>query len=565
LLAKAVAVPGDGSDVWQDALDLALAHPSLVVVTLAGDRFTTTGWRTGVTGTRATAAALEEARRRAAGAAAAMAEATERFESARAEAAAARQAEQHATAARDDNARHRAAATEAARRVEADLADTVKEADALRSHVKEVEERTQREQQRVTELAAALPALEAAEQEGAARVETMQHERARIDERAANVASRRTDLDVRAAGLQERRTFLARRIEELDERLRRNVAQREQAERGRVELEARATATDRLTRAVSERLAFIEEELRGVREERRRQSEHLREITEQLDGLRRDRQQAERQLAETRERLQRVELDEAEVRVRMEQAVESVRREFDCEPNVAIAAPCPEPPEGTPPTTPQGRVRELERELRIMGPINPLALEEFEALQERHTFLEGQLDDVKTARRDLFKVIKTIDAEIVEVFAAAYADVAENFATLFGMLFPGGSGRLKLTDPDNLLDTGIEVEARPSGKNVRQLSLLSGGERSLTALAFLFAVFRSRPSPFYLMDEVEAALDDVNLHRFLDLVDEFRREAQLVIVSHQKRTMEAADCLYGVTMQSGGSSKVVSERIAAGA
>ena len=565
LLAKAVAVPGDGSDVWQDALDLALAHPSLVVVTLAGDRFTTTGWRTGVTGTRATAAALEEARRRAAGAAAAMAEATERFESARAEAAAARQAEQHATAARDDNARHRAAATEAARRVEADLADTVKEADALRSHVKEVEERTQREQQRVTELAAALPALEAAEQEGAARVETMQHERARIDERAANVASRRTDLDVRAAGLQERRTFLARRIEELDERLRRNVAQREQAERGRVELEARATATDRLTRAVSERLAFIEEELRGVREERRRQSEHLREITEQLDGLRRDRQQAERQLAETRERLQRVELDEAEVRVRMEQAVESVRREFDCEPNVAIAAPCPESPEGTPPTTPQGRVRELERELRIMGPINPLALEEFEALQERHTFLEGQLDDVKTARRDLFKVIKTIDAEIVEVFAAAYADVAENFATLFGMLFPGGSGRLKLTDPDNLLDTGIEVEARPSGKNVRQLSLLSGGERSLTALAFLFAVFRSRPSPFYLMDEVEAALDDVNLHRFLDLVDEFRREAQLVIVSHQKRTMEAADCLYGVTMQSGGSSKVVSERIAAGA
>jgi chromosome segregation protein len=208
-------------------------------------------------------------------------------------------------------------------------------------------------------------------------------------------------------------------------------------------------------------------------------------------------------------------------------------------------------------------VRELERELRLMGPINPLALEEFTQLQERHTFLEGQLEDVKTTRRDLFKVIKAIDSEIVDVFAAAYADVAENFSTLFAMLFPGGSGRLKLTDPDNLLETGIEVEARPSGKNVRQLSLLSGGERSLTALAFLFAVFRSRPSPFYLMDEVEAALDDVNLHRFLDLIDEFRREAQLVIVSHQKRTMEAADCLYGVTMQPGGSSKVISEKVSA--
>jgi chromosome segregation protein len=143
--------------------------------------------------------------------------------------------------------------------------------------------------------------------------------------------------------------------------------------------------------------------------------------------------------------------------------------------------------------------------------------------------------------------------------------VSENYVKLFETLFPGGQGRLKLTDPDDLLGTGIEIEARPSGKNVKKLSLLSGGERSLTALAYLFAVFRSRPSPFYLMDEVEAALDDVNLSRFLDLVEEFRQEAQLVIVSHQKRTMECADTLYGVTMQPGGSSKVVSERVAAGA
>jgi chromosome segregation protein len=283
-------------------------------------------------------------------------------------------------------------------------------------------------------------------------------------------------------------------------------------------------------------------------------------VAERLDLLRRERAAAERRLTEMRERLQRCEVDEAECKVRVETLVEAVRRELDCEPADAVAAPCPETPAGT---SPASRVRELERELRLMGPINPLALEEFEALSERHTFLEGQLEDVKTSRRELAKVIRAIDAEIVDVFAAAWADVSENFEKLFSTLFPGGSGRLRLTDPDHLLETGIEVEARPSGKNVRKLSLLSGGERSLTAMAFLFAVFRSRPSPFYMMDEVEAALDDVNLHRFLDLLREFRDEAQLLIVSHQKRTMEAADCLYGVTMQPGGSSQVVSERVTA--
>ena len=150
------------------------------------------------------------------------------------------------------------------------------------------------------------------------------------------------------------------------------------------------------------------------------------------------------------------------------------------------------------------------------------------------------------------------------VFAAAYADVSAHFASLFTLLFPGGTGKLTLTNPDDLLNTGIEIEAKPGGKNVKKLSLLSGGERSLTALAYLFAVFRSRPSPFYVMDEVEAALDDVNLHRFLGLIGEFRRDAQLLIVSHQKRTMEAGDSLLGVSMQPGGSSKVVTERTAGG-
>jgi chromosome segregation protein len=321
-------------------------------------------------------------------------------------------------------------------------------------------------------------------------------------------------------------------------------------------------ATDRLSAIVGQQSTAVDAVLEELHERRRRQSERTKGMVEQLDLLRRERAAAERRLGEVRERLQRTEVDEAEAKVRVETLVEAVRHDLDCEPADAMAVECPELPAGT---APGSRVRELERELRLMGPINPLALEEFEALSERHTFLEEQLEDVKSSRRDLAKVIRAIDTEIVEVFSAAWADVSDNFEKLFSTLFPGGTGRLRLTDPGDLLETGIEVEARPSGKNVRKLSLLSGGERSLTALAFLFAVFRSRPSPFYMMDEVEAALDDVNLHRFLDLIHEFRDEAQLLIVSHQKRTMEAADCLYGVTMQPGGSSRVVSERVVAGA
>ena len=386
--------------------------------------------------------------------------------------------------------------------------------------------------------------------------------RQRLDEQVRHVAQRRTDLDKRRTALADRNTFLRRRLAEVEERLAGSVAARREAEERRVELDAAETALDRLTAFVEERLAIVEQRVADMRARRERETAAQRSLSAQLDGQRRERVVAERSLAEARERLQRIELDEAEVRLRLEQAIELCRTQLDVEPEAAVAAAQPELADGMTPTV---RVRELERELRVMGPVNPLALEEFEALSERHAFLTEQLDDVKSSRRELSKVIRAIDDEIVRVFAAAFADVSENFEQLFATLFPGGVGRLRLTDPDDLLNTGIEIEAKPSGKNVKKLSLLSGGERSLTALAYLFAVFRSRPSPFYVMDEVEAALDDMNLHRFLDLVGEFRREAQLIIVSHQKRTMEAADCLYGVTMQSGGSSKVVSEKVGAGA
>jgi chromosome segregation protein len=196
-----------------------------------------------------------------------------------------------------------------------------------------------------------------------------------------------------------------------------------------------------------------------------------------------------------------------------------------------------------------------------MGPINPLAAEELSALEERNEFLEREVDDVRRARRELQQVIRTVDDEIGRLFAEAFEDVDRHFQVLVEAMFPGGAGRLSLTDPSDPLGTGVDLEARPAGKQVRKLSLLSGGERSLVALAFLFAVFRSRPSPFYVLDEVEAALDDVNLHRFLGLLHEFRAEAQLIVVSHQKRTMESADALYGVTMTPGGSSKVVSQKV----
>ncbi len=224
-----------------------------------------------------------------------------------------------------------------------------------------------------------------------------------------------------------------------------------------------------------------------------------------------------------------------------------------------LGLPAPEVPEGT---SLPALADELERKIASLGPVNPLALEELSTLEERHKEFEAQVDDVRGARRELHEVVRALDQEIMTSFSAAAADVNEHFSTLVAMLFPGGTGRLVLTEPDDLLNTGVEIEVRPAGRNVRRVSLLSGGERSMAALAFLFAVFRSRPSPFYLMDEVEAALDDVNLNRFLGLVREFRDEAQLLIVSHQKRTMETGDALYGVTMAPGGSSQVVSQKVA---
>jgi chromosome segregation protein len=268
------------------------------------------------------------------------------------------------------------------------------------------------------------------------------------------------------------------------------------------------------------------------------------------------------------------EIARAEHRLRLQQLAEHALEEFGVEADALVAEYGPEVPvpdigddEALPLKFERGaaerRAADAQRQLDRLGKVNPLALEEFEALTERHTFLATQLEDLRKTRRDLLTVVKEVDDRVQEVFASAYADTAREFEHLFSRLFPGGQGNLVLTEPDDMLATGIEIEARPPGKKVKRLSLLSGGERSLTAIAYLFAIFKARPSPFYVLDEVEAALDDTNLQRLLLVFEELRESSQLIIITHQRRTMEAADSLYGITMRGDGVSAVISQQIAA--
>jgi chromosome segregation protein len=207
------------------------------------------------------------------------------------------------------------------------------------------------------------------------------------------------------------------------------------------------------------------------------------------------------------------------------------------------------------------RLKESEKLLEKLGRVNPLALEEFSALEQRHKFLTDQLQDLTETRKDLIKIIHDLDEKMQVIFNDAFQDTKKAFETVFPVLFPGGTGSIFLTDPDNLLTTGLEVNVKPAGKKIERLSLLSGGERSLAAVALMVSIFKARPSPFYIMDEVEAALDDANLGRLLSIFEDLRTSSQLIIITHQKRTMEIADALYGVSMKSDGISAVVGQRL----
>ena len=554
LFAQFVLVDGG----WEHALDVALANPGVVAVTRDGDRFGgPSTWRAGPAGSSVvTPAALADAISRADEAEAARTQADDAVEHARQRLAAARRAELRATEEerrrRHDLEQLTARAAHLQREVEVGLATLEARRTALAARAAELELAIA-DVGPDAEAEARTRVADAAKQRDGARSHRAEFERLR-----SRAAALRRDFELRGAAVEERRAVFTARLVEVEARLAVRPDEEARARARRVALEHRRDTVTQLAARLGSRTGEIEALAERLRARRRQQSEAAREAGRRLDGLRARRSHTEQQLTELRDRSAKLEVEEAEIRLRLEQAVEQVRRDFDCEPDAAISAPVPQAPEAT---SLPGRARELERELRLMGPVNPLALSEYEALLERHEFLQKQLDDVRNTRRELARVIKSVDEEIVRVFDAAFADVARNFSELFAMLFPGGSGRLVLSQPDDLLNTGIEMEARPSGKMVRRLSLLSGGERSLCALAYLFSVFRARPSPFYLMDEVEAALDDVNLHRFLDLVHEFRNEAQLLVVSHQKRTMEAADVLYGVSMPPGGSSRVVTQRV----
>jgi len=423
----------------------------------------------------------------------------------------------------------------------------------------------------------------------------------------------RDGLAAHAAAARERETGARLEVRTAEERLR-AIAGRADA------LAAAAAAERRAAAAAADRLQLRREQaqaasavIQGARIALAALAESLavatagRQAAEQAREGRADALKAVRaQVRELAADLDRVvdsahgaEIVRAEQRMRLEQLASRAAEEFGVDPESLIAdygpdVPIPPPaddadgPAGRKPAGPaagngaapspaagpaadsghpyvrdeqERRAAAAQRQLDQLGKVNPLALEEYAALEERHAYLAAQLEDLKKTRRDLLTVVKEVDDRVQEVFAAAFEDTAREFEDIFGRLFPGGQGRLLLTEPDDMLATGIDFEARPPGKKVKRLSLLSGGERSLTAIAFLVAIFKARPSPFYVLDEVEAALDDTNLQRLLEIFDELRATSQLLVVTHQKRTMEAADALYGISMAGDGVSTVVSQRL----
>ncbi|MEZ5116249.1 MAG: chromosome segregation protein SMC [Candidatus Nanopelagicales bacterium] len=397
-------------------------------------------------------------------------------------------------------------------------------------------------------------------------------------------AARQAEVEARLAVRtgEERARALAGRAEQLEraaglERVaRRRAAERRERRAREAEVAAAVLAGASVT------LESLETSLRLAGAERA-ETERLRaERDSELQGLRTRIRELTSELDQLTDSVHRDEVARAEQRLRIEQLEARALEEFGVEPDVLVdeygpqvpvppspPAPGDEVPADAPAAEPypfdraqqERRLKAAERALALLGRVNPLALEEFAALEERHRFLTEQLDDLKRSRGDLLAIVREVDERVEEVFTQAYHDTEREFERVFARLFPGGEGRLVLTDPSDMLTTGIDVEARPPGKKIKRLSLLSGGERSLTAVAFLVALFKARPSPFYVMDEVEAALDDVNLGRLIEVIDELRSSSQLIVITHQKRTMEIADALYGVSMRGDGVTQVISQRL----
>ncbi|GGT39704.1 chromosome segregation protein SMC [Streptomyces atratus] len=407
------------------------------------------------------------------------------------------------------------------------------------------------------------------------------------DRLAADGANaRQTEMEARlqVRTHEERVKALAGRADSLDRGARAEREARARAEQRRARLRHEAAVASAVASGARQLLAHVEVSV--VRAERERDAAEAAkaERERELAAERNQGRELKSELDKLTDSVHRGEVLGAEKRLRIEQLEAKALEELGVEPAglaaeygpdqlvppspAAEGEELPEDPEH-PRNQPkpfvraeqEKRLKSAERAYQQLGKVNPLALEEFSALEERHKFLSEQLEDLKKTRADLIQVIREVDERVEQVFTEAYRDTAREFEGVFSRLFPGGEGRLILTDPDNMLATGVDVEARPPGKKVKRLSLLSGGERSLTAVALLVSIFKARPSPFYVMDEVEAALDDTNLQRLIRIMEELQESSQLIVITHQKRTMEVADALYGVSMQGDGVSKVISQRL----
>jgi chromosome segregation protein len=381
------------------------------------------------------------------------------------------------------------------------------------------------------------------------------------EERASALAGRAESLE--RAAVEERAareravTRRARRARELE--VAGAVAQGADYALARIEFSLAAAAAERA--AAEQARTSIDAELAGVRG-------RLRELAHEVEQLTSSVHRDEVARAEQRLRIEAMETKALEeYGVDADGLLAEYGPDQQVPPSPAAPGDVVDPEAPDPQPVPyvrmeqEKRARAADRALALLGKVNPLALEEYAALEERQQFLTEQLEDLKKTRRDLMDIVREVDERVEQVFTAAYHDTAREFEGVFARLFPGGEGRLVLTDPSDMLATGIEVEARPPGKKVKRLSLLSGGERSLVAVALLVAIFKARPSPFYVMDEVEAALDDTNLERLLTLLEELRESSQLIVITHQKRTMEIADALYGVSMRGDGITTVISQRL----
>ncbi|MFI6012956.1 chromosome segregation protein SMC [Streptomyces sp. NPDC051243] len=407
------------------------------------------------------------------------------------------------------------------------------------------------------------------------------------DRLAADGANaRQTEMEARlqVRTHEERVKGLAGRADSLDRAARAERDARARAEQRRARLRHEAAVAEAVASGARQLLAHVEVSLARADEERAAAEAAKARREQELTAARNQGRDLKAELDKLTDSVHRGEVLGAEKRMRIEQLETKALEELGVEPAglvseygphqlvppslAAEGEQLPEDPEH-PRNQPrpfvraeqEKRLKAAERAYQQLGKVNPLALEEFAALEERHKFLSEQLEDLKKTRADLLQVVKEVDERVEQVFTEAYRDTAREFEGVFSRLFPGGEGRLILTDPDNMLTTGVDVEARPPGKKVKRLSLLSGGERSLTAVAMLVSIFKARPSPFYVMDEVEAALDDTNLQRLIRIMQELQEASQLIVITHQKRTMEVADALYGVSMQGDGVSKVISQRL----